>query len=91
MIRDFAHVVEREKAAMGFFICLEKPSKGMYDEADELGFFTVGRRKIPKLQIRTIKELVEEDKLFERPEGYRLKSGSGKRLTREKDQGKLEL
>ncbi|OFX15938.1 MAG: hypothetical protein A2Z18_00030 [Armatimonadetes bacterium RBG_16_58_9] len=91
MIRDFAHVVEREKAAMGFFICLDKPTKGMYAEAEEAGFFTVGRRRIPKLQIRTIKGLLRQDKLFERPEGYRLKSGSGNRLVREKDQGKLEL
>jgi site-specific DNA-methyltransferase (adenine-specific) len=91
VIRDFAHVIEREKAAMGFFICLETPTKGMYNEAEELGFFTVGRRKIPKLQIRTIKELLEEGKEFERPEGYMLKSGAGKRLARETDQGKLEL
>ncbi|MHB9038620.1 MAG: DNA methyltransferase [Armatimonadota bacterium] len=90
-IRDFAHVIEREKAAMGFFISLDKPTKGMCNEAEELGFFTVGRRKIPKLQIRTIKELLEEGKEFERPEGYMLRSGAGKRLTRETDQGKLEL
>lgn len=91
LIRDFAHVIEREKAAMGFFICLEKPTKGMYNEAEELGFFTIGRRKIPKLQIRTIKELLEESKEFERPEGYLLKSGSGKKLVREREQGKLEI
>jgi len=91
VIRDFAHVIEREKAAMGFFICLETPTKGMYNEADEIAFFTVGRRKIPKFQIRTIKELLEDGKEFERPEGYSLKSGSGKRLSREGDQGKLEV
>ena len=91
LIRDFAHVIEREKAAMGFFICLERPTKGMYNEAEELGFFTVGRRNIPKLQIRTIKELLEEGKEFERPEGYLLKSGSGKKLTRERDQGKMQF
>ena len=91
-IRDFAHVIERDKAAMGFFICLETPTKGMYNEADELGFFTApSGRKIPKLQIRTIKELLEEGKEFDFPQGYSLKSGSGKRLTKEADQPKLEM
>jgi site-specific DNA-methyltransferase (adenine-specific) len=90
-IRDFAHVIERENAAMGFFICLETPTKGMYNEADEPGFFTVERRRIPKLQIRTIKELLEESKTFDRPLGYSLKSGSGKRLVRDTEQAKLGL
>lgn len=89
LVRDFAHVIERENAAMGFFICLDTPTKGMRDEADELGFFTIGSRKIPKLQIRTIKELIEDGKEFDFPQGYLLKSGSGKKIIRERDQGKL--
>ena len=91
-IRDFAHVIEREKAAMGYFICLETPTKGMYNEAEEIGFFdSPSGRKIPKLQIRTIKELIEKGNDFDFPKGYSLKSASGKRLTREKEQGKLEM
>ena len=91
-IRDFSHVIEREKAAMGFFICLETPTKGMYNEAGQIGFFTApSGRKIPKLQIRTIKELLEEGKEFDFPQGYSLKSGSGKRLTKDRDQAKLEI
>ncbi len=90
-IRDFAHVVQREKAAMGFFICLETPTKGMYNEADEAGFFMAERRKIPKLQIRTIKELLEEDKRFERPIGYSLGGKTPERLTRESEQPKLSF
>lgn len=92
LIRDFAHVIEREKAAMGYFICLETPTKGMCNEAEEIGFFdSPSGRKIPKLQIRTIKELIEKGNDFDFPKGYSLKSASGKRLTREKDQGKLEM
>ena len=90
-IRDFAHVIEREKAAMGYFICLQTPTKGMCNEAEELGFFSIGRRKIPKLQIRTIRELLDKGNDFDFPEGYSLKSGSGRRITREKEQGKLEM
>lgn len=92
LIRDFAHVIERDKAAMGFFICLETPTRGMYSEAEEIGFFTSpSGRKIPKLQIRTIKELVEENKPFDFPVGYSLKSGSGKKLTKDRSQTELEL
>jgi len=92
LIRDFSHVIEREKAAMGFFICLHTPSKGMYNEADEIGFFTApSGRKIPKLQIRTIQELLKEGKTFDFPQGYSLKSGSGKKITKDAAQGKMEL
>jgi site-specific DNA-methyltransferase (adenine-specific) len=92
VIRDFAHVIERDKAAMGFFICLETPTKGMYDCADELGFFdSPSGRKIPKLQIRTIKELLD-GKEFDFPKGYSLKSGDGaKKLTAARDQVKMEF
>jgi len=90
-IHAFAHVIEVQKAAMGFFICLDTPTKGMYDRADELGFFdSPSGRKIPKLQIRTIKELLE-GKEFDFPKGYSLKSGGGKRLVRHGEQGELGL
>ncbi|HUV04526.1 MAG TPA: site-specific DNA-methyltransferase [Armatimonadota bacterium] len=91
VIRDFAHVIEREKAAMGFFICLETPTKGMCREADELGFFdSPSGRKIAKLQVRTIKELLEGNE-FDFPKGYSLKSGGGKKLVREGEQGELGM
>lgn len=90
VIRDFAHVIQRENAAMGFFICLGKPTKGMYQEAGEIGFFdSPSGRKIPKLQIRTIKELLD-GKEFDYPRGWVLRSG-GKKLTREADQGRLDM
>lgn len=89
-VRDFGHVAQRDKAAMGFFICLETPSKGMYREAEELGFFeSPSGRAIPRLQIRTIKELID-GKEFDYPKGYSLKSG-GKRLAREGEQAELGL
>ncbi|MBP6965776.1 MAG: site-specific DNA-methyltransferase [Armatimonadetes bacterium] len=90
MIRDFSHVIQRDKGAMGFFICLDTPTKGMYTEAEELGFFdSPSGRKIPKLQIRTIKELLE-GKEFDFPKGYSLRS-SGKKLVREGEQGELGI
>ena len=90
VIRDFTHVIEREKAAMGYFISLGTPTKGMYQEAEEIGFFdSPSGRKIPKLQIRTIKELLD-GKEFDFPKGYSLKS-AGKRLTRTGEQKEMEL
>jgi len=92
MVRDFAHVIERDKAAMGFLITLETPTKGMYQAADEAGFFTApSGRKIPRLQIRTIKELLEERKEFDFPKGYSLKSGPPKRLPRASEQPALGM
>jgi site-specific DNA-methyltransferase (adenine-specific) len=92
LIRDFAHVIDREKAALGFFISLETPTKGMHDAADELGFFTApSGRKIPRMQLRTIKELLDEGKPFDFPVGYQLKSGSGKQVARAHEQVALEL
>jgi len=92
LIRDFAHVIEREKAALGFFISLEQPTRGMYAEADELGFFTApSGRKIPRMQLRTVKELLDEEKVFDFPVGYQIKSGNGKPVGRVHEQAKLAL
>ena len=90
VLRDFAHVIGRDRAAMGFFICLATPTKGMYREADELRFFeSPSGRKIPKLQIRTIKELLE-GKEFDFPKGYSLKS-AGRKLIRDGEQTQMEM
>ncbi|MHB9131553.1 MAG: DNA methyltransferase [Armatimonadota bacterium] len=92
LIRDFAHVIEREKAASGFFISLETPSKGMYQEAEELGFYTApSGRKIPRLQMLTIHELLHEDKVFDFPVGYAVQGDERKRLKRDHEQQKLSL
>jgi len=90
MIRDFAHVIDREQAAMGYFICLESPTKGMHSAAEEAGFFiSPSGRKIPKLQVRTIKELLEDDKEFDFPKGYSLKSGGRRLLRKSEENGEL--
>jgi len=61
-IRDFRGVIEREKATLGLFITLQPPTGPMRREADSVGFYTtpLGNRKIPRLQIRTIAQLLEE-------------------------------
>jgi len=60
-IRDLRAVVEREKAQIGVFITLEKPTKPMITEATGLGFYESKNwnKKYPRLQILTITELLD--------------------------------
>ena len=60
-VSELCHVVEREKAIMGFFITLEPPTKPMLTEALSAGYYhSPGwNREYPKIQIRTIEELLE--------------------------------
>jgi DNA modification methylase len=59
MIRDLAHVVDREKAKIGVFITLAEPSGPMKTEAVKAGFYETDYGKYPKLQILTIRDLFE--------------------------------
>jgi hypothetical protein len=59
MIRDFAHVIEREKASMGFFVTLAEPTGPMTTEAVSAGFYNQpDLRNYRKLQILTIEGLL---------------------------------
>jgi site-specific DNA-methyltransferase (adenine-specific) len=57
MIRDLAHVVDREKAKVGIFITLAEPTKPMQTEAVKTGFYETQFKNYPKVQILTIEEL----------------------------------
>jgi DNA modification methylase len=61
-IRDFIHVVDREKAVIGVFITLEPPTKPMRDEALAAGYYAPERlakeHTAPKIQIVSIAELL---------------------------------
>jgi adenine specific DNA methylase Mod len=56
MVRDFARVLEREKAQLGLFICLYPPTKEMKREAASVGRAEIVHGDIPKLQIVAIEE-----------------------------------
>jgi site-specific DNA-methyltransferase (adenine-specific) len=62
MVRDLKGTVEREQAAIGLLITLEEASKDMHLEADTAGLYQseLWKRDYPKIQILTIKELLEE-------------------------------
>jgi adenine specific DNA methylase Mod len=57
MIRDLAHVVEREKAKIGVFITLARPTKPMSTEAIKSGYYETLYGKYPRIQILTVDEL----------------------------------
>lgn len=59
-IRDLVGTVKREKAAMGFFITLETPTRDMTTEAVSAGFYQSPgwNQRFPTIQILTIEELL---------------------------------
>jgi site-specific DNA-methyltransferase (adenine-specific) len=59
MVRDLAHVVDREEAKIGVFITLAEPSGPMKTEAVKAGFYETLYGKYPKIQILTIAELFD--------------------------------
>jgi len=59
-VRDLKGVVEREKAEIGVFLTLRKPTRQMRKEADEAGpFIDQGfpEKRFPRLQLLTIEEI----------------------------------
>jgi len=61
-IRDLKGVIEREKAALGIFVTLERPTKPMLREANSAGFYVPVHfpgLKFPKIQILTVEALLE--------------------------------
>ncbi len=59
MIRDLKGVLEREKEPLGLFLTLEKPTQPMLTEAANAGLYELHGKKIPKIQIATIEDLLE--------------------------------
>ena len=59
-VRELAGVVERERAAMGLFITLAEPTRPMERAAVAAGFYhsELWQRDFPKIQIRTIAQLL---------------------------------
>lgn len=62
MVRELEHVVEREKAAIGVFLTLHEPTKGMEKEAAAMGLYEYGDVRVPKIQIRTVEQLLNGNK-----------------------------
>jgi DNA modification methylase len=62
MIRDLAHVIEREKAKIGVFITMVLPTGPMEKEALKAGYYETEFGKYPKIQILTVAEVFKSKK-----------------------------
>lgn len=69
MVRDLKGTMEREGAAMGVFVTLEEATKEMLTEASTAGLYhsDLWNRDYPKIQVLTIRELLEERKKADLP------------------------
>jgi site-specific DNA-methyltransferase (adenine-specific) len=69
MVRDLKGTLDREKAAIGLFITLDEPTKEMRLEADTSGIFhsELWNRDYPRIQLLSIRELLEEHRKPELP------------------------
>jgi site-specific DNA-methyltransferase (adenine-specific) len=74
MIRDLGHVIEREKASIGLFVTLTKPTRPMRQEAVKAGFYVNPMGvPVPKIQILTVEGLLAKT---ERPHYFDLTQGA---------------
>ena len=90
MVRDFAHVIDREKALQGFFLTLTPPTRDMETEAVKAGFVDTDLGRFRKLQILTIEQLLTG----KRPEMPFVDSSAFKKAKREVTggtQGEMEF
>jgi site-specific DNA-methyltransferase (adenine-specific) len=89
MVKDLITTVEHEKAMMGIFITLAKPTKPMITRAATAGFYKTDYGSFPKIQILTIEQLLSG----ERPHMPWLDPTAFKKAKREdasdRNQGKL--
>jgi site-specific DNA-methyltransferase (adenine-specific) len=58
-VRELRGVIDREKAEMGVFVCLNKPTPGMEEEAVTAGFVTLAQGTKRRLQIVSIADWFE--------------------------------
>lgn len=57
-VRDLRGVIEREAAEIGVLLSFEQPSAGMRSEAAEAGFYESPWGRHPRIQLRTVRELL---------------------------------
>jgi len=86
MVRDLAHVVDREKARIGVFITLAESTGPMRTEAVKAGYYETIYGKYPKIQILTIAELFEG----KQPNIPLVDSASFKKAARESEGGEQD-
>lgn len=64
MVRELAGTVDSQEADMGILVILDKPTQNMISEAVSHGYFEYFGRKIPKIQIISVSDLFDTNKIF---------------------------
>lgn len=72
-VRDLRGVVERDKAEIGVLITMQEPTRDMRREAASSGFYDPvwTSHKFPRLQLLSVRDLLEEGKNIEMPQHAR--------------------
>lgn len=76
-VRDLRGVIEREKVQMGGFLSLHEPSKAMRAEAAAAGVFEYGGIQYPRLQMLTVRDILESKREFHMPTRINTKITTG--------------
>jgi DNA modification methylase len=77
-LRDLRGVLEREgQAEMGGFLCLQEPSKAMREEAGRAGMYVYHGISYPRIQILTVRDILEGKQEFHTPSkvGAKVRTG----------------
>ncbi len=70
-VRDFAHVIENNKAVFGIMIAQKEPTKEMKLIAEQMGYADwPGQRKIPRYQILSTEGILERGEQAIVPDSY---------------------
>lgn len=62
MVRDLVGTMHSQNAALGVFVTLTKPTRAMIQAAHEAGSIETGGKLRPRVQIRSIEELLDDRK-----------------------------
>lgn len=76
-IRDLRGVIEREGVAMGGFLSLNEPTKAMRAEAADAGMYTYSDVQYPRLQLLTVRDILEGKREFHMPTRINTKITTG--------------
>lgn len=76
-IRDLRGTIEREDVVMGGFLSLQEPTKAMRREAAEAGIYEYNGINYPRIQLLTVREILEEKREFHMPTRINTKITTG--------------
>jgi|SRR5579863_400930 len=76
-VRDLRGVLAREETELAGFISLQEPSKAMRTEASKAGTYEYCGNSYPRLQLLTIKDILEDKKEFKSPTKLQSKITTG--------------